>query len=186
MNGTATRFLRLSVSLAGLVTLGCVLTVQAAKPVRHGVPTDWSHRHLIFSHPGSPEQAARVSQDPRYWQQMDRREQQLVLPAATETDAQLANRFSQPVASAKARPRKFHRDWSEDLGSGGSVGAGNYPAKFSFNIHAALCDAAPTPDYVVFSTGLAGSLTQASVVAYDNLYGGCGGAAVPLVYWAYN
>jgi len=185
MNGTATRFLRLCVSLAGLVTLGWVLTGQAAKPVRHSLPTDWSHRHLIFSHPGSPEQAARVSQDPRYLQQVYRREQQLALPVAAETDTQLANRFSHTVSSVKARPRKFHRDWAEDLGSGGSVGAGNYPAKFSFNIHAAFCDAATTPDYVVFSTGLAGSLSQASVVAYDNLYSGCGGTK-PLTYWAYN
>ena len=82
MNGTATRFLRLGVSLAGLVTLGWVLTGQAAKPVRHSVPTDWSHRHLIFSHPRSAEQAARVSQDPRYLQQVYRRQQRLALPAA--------------------------------------------------------------------------------------------------------
>ena len=42
------------------------------------------------------------------------------------------------------------------------------------------------PDYVVYNTGLGGaSVTQASVVAYDNLYQGCGGAT-PLLYWAYN
>ena len=75
MNGTATRFLRLGVSLAGLVTLGWVLTGYAAKPVRHStsLPTDWSHRHLIFSHPQSAEQAARVNEDPRYLQQVQRR-----------------------------------------------------------------------------------------------------------------
>jgi hypothetical protein len=50
MNGTATRFLRLGVSLSGLVVLGWVLTGQAAKPARHGIPlpTDWSHSHVIF------------------------------------------------------------------------------------------------------------------------------------------
>jgi hypothetical protein len=186
MNGTATRFLRLCVSLAGLVTLGWVLTGQAAKPVRHGVPTDWSHRHLIFSRPGSPERAAQVSKDPRYWQQMDRREQRLALPASAEADIQASLNQS---ALSKTRPRvlsnKLHRDWSKNLGTGASVGAGNYPAKFSFATNTAFCDANPTPDYAVFSTGLPGSLTQANIAAYDNLYFGCGGAT-PLDYWAYN
>ena len=83
MNGTATRFVRLGVSLAGLVTLGWVLTGQAARPARHAValPTDWSHRHVIFTKPSSPEQLARVSEDPRYQQQINRREQLLAMPA---------------------------------------------------------------------------------------------------------
>jgi hypothetical protein len=38
---------------------------------------------------------------------------------------------------------------------------------------------------VVYPTGLEGSSTQASIVAYNNLYSGCGGT-VPSVYWAYN
>src|SRR5450631_3964001 len=77
MNGNAARFLRLGVSLSGLVVLGWVLTGQAAKPAKHGIPltTDWSHSHLIFSRPGTAEQLARVSQDPRYEQQIYRREQ---------------------------------------------------------------------------------------------------------------
>jgi hypothetical protein len=86
----------------------------------------------------------------------------------------------------KIQRKPLKRDWSEDLGLGASVGAGNYPAKYSFNIDTAFCDAAPTPDYVVYSTGLQGSPTQASVVAYDNLYFGCGVGVTPSVYWAYN
>jgi len=187
MNGTATRFLRLAVSLAGLVTLGWVLTGQAARPVHHGIPTDWSHHHLVFSRPSSPERAAQVSQDPRYWQQMYRRQQRLVLPAAAE--AETANEFRYPIGSpvrgAKAKVKPFHRDWAEDTGPGASVGGGIYPAKFSFDIHTAFCNAATTPDYVVYGTGLPGSTTQATVVAYDNLYNGCSGTS-PMVYWAYN
>jgi hypothetical protein len=57
-----------------------------------------------------------------------------------------------------------------------------YPAKFSFDSTTASCT-----DFVVYNTGLAGSGTQANVVAYDNLYSGCSGnGAVPAVYWAYN
>jgi hypothetical protein len=182
MNGTATRFLRLGVSLAALVTLGWVLTGHAAKPVRHSVPTDWSHRHLIFSHPASAERAARVSEDPRYWQQKYRLEQRLALPVSVEADVQSA--FLRRGVKVMSQP--LYRDWSQNLGSGGTVGAGNYPAKFSFDTGSALCDAAGTPDYVAFSTGLAGGPTQASIVAYDNLYFGCTPGATPLIYWAYN
>jgi len=38
---------------------------------------------------------------------------------------------------------------------------------------------------VVYNTGLAGTSTAASIIAYDNLYAGCGGI-VPSVYWAFN
>ena len=53
MNGTSARFLRLGVSLSGLVVLGWVLTGQAAKPVERGIPlaTDWTHSRVIFSRP---------------------------------------------------------------------------------------------------------------------------------------
>ena len=59
------------------------------------------------------------------------------------------------------------------------MGAGNYPAKYSFYPTNVSCG-----DFVVFNTGGAGSSTQASIVAYDNLYTGtCTG---PTTYWAYN
>jgi hypothetical protein len=79
-------------------------------------------------------------------------------------------------------------DWSEDLGSGATVGATNYPAKISFRGTNATCAGGATqPDFVVYGTGLAGSGTQASIVAFDNLYSGCSAdGTVPTVYWAYN
>lgn len=179
MNGTATRFLRLGVSLSGLVVLGWVLTGQAAKPARHGIPlpTDWSHSHVIFSRPASAEQLASVSEDPRYWQQLHRREQSLVL--SPEASDLTSVRFQAGSSAASDGL------WSEDLGNLASAGAENYPAKFSFSSTTANCGSATTPDYVVYSTGKLGSGTQASVVAFDNLYTGCGGT-VPTVYWAYN
>jgi hypothetical protein len=69
----------------------------------------------------------------------------------------------------------------QSLGNNATVGAVNFPAKFSFNSGVASCGS----DYVVYSTGLVGSGTQASLIAYNNLYSGCGGT-VPSVYWAYN
>jgi hypothetical protein len=71
------------------------------------------------------------------------------------------------------------------MGTGATVGAGNYPAKFSFSLTTANCASAAQPDFVVYSTGLAGSVTRANIVAYDNLYSGCTGT-VPTVYWAFD
>lgn len=72
------------------------------------------------------------------------------------------------------------------MGGSATVGAGMYPAKFSFNpIGAANCGSAASPDFVVYNTSAAGSSTQASIVAYDNLYSSCSGQ-VPSVYWAFN
>ena len=181
--------LRSAAGFSGLMILGWVLAGQAAKPAKQGIPlpTDWSHRHLIFSRPGSAEQLARVSKDPRYQQQLHRQGQSLGLPA------NLAD-FEAVALSAGIR-RKKHKTsngfWAEDLGSGASVGAGNYPAKFSVNSTTANCGGGPAqPDFVVYSTGVAGSSGQASIVAFDNLYSGCGGGTppvpVPSVYWAYN
>jgi hypothetical protein len=194
MNGTTARFLRLGVSLSGLIVLGWVLTGQAAKPVQQGLPTDWSHRHVIFSQPTTFEQIRQVTSDPRYWQQWYRQNVTRVLsdPAASGDAASAGSGISTGMVAGFDHGVEIGRNgagsggaWSEDLGNGGGVGAGNYPAKYSFQISTANCASAATPDYVVFNTGLAGSSTQASVVAYDNLYSGCTGTK-PTVYWAYN
>ena len=184
MNENASRFVRVGVGLAGLVALGCVLTGQAAKPARRGIPlpTDWSHSHLIFSQPTSPEQAMRLQEDPRYEQQLYRRAQALRLPVAPTE--------SGDIASSTTRPGGLRGLWGESLGAGATVGAGIFPAKFSFSSSVANCATpAPTPpatpDFVVYSTGLAGAVGQASIIAFDNLYVGCT-APVPTVYWAYN
>ena len=44
---------------------------------------------------------------------------------------------------------------------------------------------ATQPDFVVYNTSLAGSSSQATIVAFDNLYSSCTGGT-PLTYWAYN
>jgi len=180
MNGNAPRFVQLGVGLVGLVALAWALTGQAAKPVPRGIalPTDWSHSHLVFSQPGSVEQAIRLQQDPRFEQQLYRRAQALRLPTARTESGSPQLRF--PVGNAGSKGL-----WDESLGAGATVGAVNFPAKFSFSSGVANCGSAATPDFVVYSTGLTGSATQASLIAYDNLYSGCSGT-VPQGYWAYD
>jgi len=127
-----------------------------------GLPTDWSHRYMVFSAPGSPTEAFDLSQDPRYVQQWLRRN------------------IERRHWGQRAR-RDIHRDWSASMGTGATVGAGQYPAKYSFSVTTDSC----ANDFVVFNTSLAGANNQASIIAYNNLYVGCGGT-VPSVYWAYD
>jgi hypothetical protein len=177
----------LGVSIFAILTLSPALFGQTARSPEATipVPTDWSHHSLIFSRPATTEQAVRVQQDPRYWQQRYRTQLPAMVPAAQSRDA-LAAESGGPIAIMKVPPKKKKKGfWAESLGAGASVGAGNYPAKFSFLGDTANCGTATQPDFVVYSTGLEGFLTQASIVAYDNLYTGCGGT-VPSVYWAYN
>ena len=231
MKVSTARFVRLGIALAGVLMLAWVLNGQAARPVSHptSLPTDWSHSHLIFSRPGTLEKAARVGADPRYWQQLSRREVRFSAAHSALTAGPLTARplSTRPVATTPlandpfinerlreiappeiprlgsitrlplrpipVRPRifiqpntkNFHRDWSEDLGSGANAGAANFPAKYSFNTSTANCGNATTPDYVVYSTGLNGASDQPSIVAFSNLYSGCTGTT-PALYWSYN
>ena len=183
MNGNATRFVRFGAGFLGLVILGWVLTGQAAKPDEQGVPTDWTHQHVIFSQPSTAEQASLVERDPRYWQQWYRRNVTRVLsmdPSVPAADASM-----EFVGDRPALNRKTHQDWSVNMGTGATVGAGNFAAKYSFSTSVANCASAAQPDFVVFSTGLQSAAGTASIVAYDNLYSGCTGIA-PATYWAYN
>ena len=72
------------------------------------------------------------------------------------------------------------RDWSQALGGPG-LAASHDPAKYSFSTTTGSCS-----DYIVYPTGATGSATQATIMAFTNLYvgGGCGGTN-PTVYWSF-
>lgn len=79
---------------------------------------------------------------------------------------------------------RMHRDWSETMGpvgtagnAGATTGLGEFPATFTTGTSCT--------DFAIYNTGLAGSSSQADIIAYDNLYAGCNGG-VPTPYWAYN
>ena len=178
---------RLGLSILAVLTLSSALlgqmsqgqTSQDSQAVVH-LPTDWSHHHLLFSNPATAEQLKRAQQEPRYWQQLFRRSQ--VAPPEAELAGALTSEVQHgSKASHASKNHKLKRDWSVSMGAGATVGAGQYPGKFAFDVTTYSC----ATDFVVFNTGLAGSGTQASIIAYNNLYSGCGGT-VPSVYWAYN
>ena len=179
MNENVRRLVRLAALLAGLLIAAWALTGQAARRSTDAgpLPTDWTHRHVIFSQPSTPEAFARVKDDIRYWQQLARQSRSFARGQQGEGSSGPPV-FSSSVFTSR---RKMHRDWSVNMGSGATPGAGNFPAKFGLSGNTANC----ATDYVVFSTGLTGTAGQANIVAYNNLYSGCGGT-VPSVYWAYN
>ena len=66
----------------------------------------------------------------------------------------------------------------------GTVQPNAFPAKYSFDTSGG---GASCSDFIVYPTGTAGSTTQSTIVAYNNLYSGCSGSGtVPSVYWSYN
>ena len=153
-----------------------------------GLPEDWTHHHLVFSDPGTEQEALdrgtydqwfKVVNDPRYILQQLKRGAPARGPASEEVAS-----IEQALKSASIEAAAAHGDWSMDLGSGAKVGAGMFPAKYSFD-GPPECGNTTTPDFVAFNTSLGGSSTQASVVGYYNLYSSCSGQ-VPSVYWAFN
>jgi hypothetical protein len=195
MNRKGVSFLRSKLALAVIVTLSASLFVHAQKSLSGApevsaqkplvrIPEDWSHHHVVFSNPGKAEDAARkgklgqwsrVTSDERYQMQLLRNTLRVRRPF-------------KPFRPGEARRQDLKKDWSMYMGPGATVGADQYPAKFTFDTTTASCS-----DFVVYNTSLAGggSGGQANIVAYSNLYeyssdsSGCSGT-VPSVYWAYS
>jgi hypothetical protein len=161
------------------------LSAHGQGHVRMSLPQDWSHHHLVFTPPSSIEQAWRLQQEPRFWHQVFRRN-----PMARQQDEDDAAEFvGRHGGHGHGHRNLEHPDWGMSLLAGGKAGAGVYPAKFTFDINATPnC----TNDYVAFTTSLAGSTTQPSIIAFDELYstqGSVGGFCSqngPSVKWAYN
>src|SRR5438552_8082289 len=99
----------------------------------------------------------------------------------TGTGAKDQHRFRVPPERERRHRNREKLDWSETLGSGGGLGLGNYPAKFSFSTSTASC-----ADWVVYGTGLPGSTTQATILAFTNLYTTTCSGSVPNIGWAFN
>src|SRR6266498_4467767 len=131
-----------------LATVGMSLAADEAKPARgsKSLPMDWSHRHMIFSHPLTTEQAVRTQRDFRYTLQQRQHETRPMAKLRVGDNSRVPRR----------RRRKLHSDWAVDLGPGASTGAGVFPAKFAFETDLAHCVAGGNPDFVVYGTGVPG------------------------------
>ena len=216
-----------------------------------GLAADWTHRHLIFSQPGTSDEALRngtydrwlkITGEPRYAMQQLRRSgagtakrigteptgaeaerdqdaetgdadqeggiensiepatpanqqdfaggavprgmmRALIPPRAQRRDSSPEfqsgdDRRNEGRKAGRKRENQLTRDWSEAEGSGGTTGMGHFPATFTSN--AASC----TADFAVYNTSLAGSASQANIVAFNELYKGC--SPRPSTYWAFD
>ncbi|MGA8676683.1 MAG: hypothetical protein WB621_15815 [Candidatus Acidiferrales bacterium] len=139
--------------LGGAVVIALVMVrgIHAGEEPLHLV-TDWSHRHVIFSAPKNLMQQFQLSGNVRYVQQWVRRN----VGNQGGSDGWRWRHGSED---------SLHGDWNVYMGNVGTVGAGNYPAKYSFNAGAANCGTAAQPDFVVYNTSLAGSAT--AVAGFD-------------------
>jgi hypothetical protein len=174
--------IRLAQILLGAAILFALVAIRGAKAGDEHVHlvTDWSHRHLMYSAPRNLMERFELSTHQRYVQQWMRRNAE-----------KRGDRDEWRWRRAHEDQNHLHGDWSMDMGASATVGAGNYPAKFSFDPTSSNCanpapPAGQQPDFVVYSTSLAGSISQASIVAFDNLYSGCNSGNFPTTYWAYN
>jgi hypothetical protein len=183
--------------LGGAITLAVFLGTRTRAQGPTGnpshLPFDWSHRHLVFSRPNSFWRAWELQKEPRYFYQWGRQNGWALRSANShvwshERDRDRDRDDDGDGGSAPGN-NSARQDWAMSLGANGTVGAGQSPAKFSFDITAApSC----TADYVAFTTSLAGSATVPSIVGFDNLYstqpaaGGFCSNAGPSVKWAYN
>ena len=192
-------------AVALVLLLGSALMLSGQDVKKRGVPKDWSMHHLVFSKPGKNVSAARLQKllkDPRYIIQQELRAAMVAppsLPAAlavTERPNPTVvfpeykggplprgiNKALIPPTGKEAVPngkgkKRFHQDWSETIGANGSTGVGQFPATFTET--ATPC----ATDLAIYNTGLGGSSTQATVVAYNNIYAACTG---PTAYFGYN
>jgi hypothetical protein len=67
-------------------------------------------------------------------------------------------------------PSEVKRDWSMTSGGTGGLLPTHYPAKYGFLATTASKTQESCSDFVVFPTGILGSSTQATLIAYNNIY----------------
>jgi len=197
-------------AVALALVLGSALMLSGQDVKKRGIPKDWSMHHLVFSKPGVSVPAARLQKllkDPRYIIQQELRAAMAAppsLPAPLVATENSSGADDRPLSSAtgplprgltkalipptgkEALPtspdkkhRRIHKDWSVSEGTNGTTGVGQFPATFTQT--ATPC----ATDLAIYNTGLGGSASQATVVAYYNIYATCN-AGVPTVYYAYN
>jgi hypothetical protein len=186
----------------------------AAQPV--GFPTDWSHKHLIFTDGGSLQSQLEAQRDPRYGMQWMRRSLPLWRNqlAAVNGGVNSAAAAGEELALGRIplvpRPRReepnpdLKGDWNFDLWTGNIADAGvapySYPAKYTFN---PIANADCTNDFVIYGLWNDIGSPEADLVGVNNLYvgqtstsplcgspsgnnGGSGSAPTPQVKWAFN
>jgi hypothetical protein len=175
------------------------VAAQQMPSMEQGIASDWSMHHVIFSNPGTEQEAVangtyerwlKVVNDPRYIFQQLKRGEPVQGPAAEAVAAIEAQARAegqsmplQPGGIGNIGNGQLKGLWEENMGTGAKVGADQYPSTYSYG------SSPSCSDFAVYNTNLAGSSTVATIVGYTNLYATtCGtiGSGVPTLNWAYN
>jgi hypothetical protein len=159
---------------------------------------DWSHHYLIFSNPGTLENAQRngkeadwrrIVSDPRYRMQWVKR-----YGTPNRLSADDSPGFEEPRGVERDRDfqhrrlrntgKSVHADWNFILAlESYGVSPGRYPAKYTFApISAPDC----VNDFVVFPIDANGAANQADLVGVNNLYETTCSGTVPTVLFSYD
>ena len=215
------RFGAMALLTACVVITGCAMQNQSSSAVgasgstasgmsntRIGVVTDWTSHNVIFSNPGTLQDAItkgrreewqHIVSDPRYQMQLARRNTrtvgQMVTPLSASSEEAEANtadasRFKFPGIGPRwprlpLANQPLNNDWEVQIagGAGGSVAADMYAAKYSFS---PIGDPDCTSDYVVFPVSANGQNTQqGNIVGFNNLYSGTCTGTVPTPLFFY-
>ena len=167
----------------------------------NGIPDDWTHHHVVFSDPGTEQDAIRngtheqwlkTVNEPRYVIQQLKRKHNVQGPAVQDVEMRsriamqedLVRRQPEITITGRNKPGllSLKNDWAVAMGTGTHGTAGVYPAKYGFDTGTDSCN-----DYVVFPTAVTGSATVPNMVAYYKLYTSgtlsCNSGS-PSQYWA--
>jgi hypothetical protein len=117
------------------------------------VPLDWSSKRVLFTAGFTPEQAAKMLDEPRAYAEW------LQHGNAPEGSGLVRRVPEWPRRRRRSRD-EMRRDWAISLGAGG-VAQGMFPAKYSFDVNATpSC----TADFLVFPINASTGNTRAQVV----------------------
>ena len=190
-----------SLCLAAAIFLVLPVLAQQNQSSNDGIVDDWTHHHVVFSNPGSLENAInngtserweRIVSSPRYRMQWMKRNVVQPAPAAAHL-----NDFFGSQGDDGNRPSSEHgrkksgKDnqtleglWTIALGASGSGPAIDmYPAKYTF---APIGTPNCTSDFVVFPVSIAGAAnSEANIIGVNNLYVGTCTGTVPNYLFSY-
>ena len=163
------------------------------------LPMDWSDQHVIYTVGFPPDQVEKMQGDPRFFVAMR-------LHGKALADENAANGYPilrrdilprespandawesppEPPWAIPLKPRRTNsfglnelkKDWSVSLGPTAGVAAGQYPAKFTYDVNATPSCA---NDYAVFPVNASTGSTRANVVGTFTTAGDPGGHSVNL------
>jgi hypothetical protein len=147
-------------SLVFILTAIVITSVgQETKRGQHGLPQGWSSRYVTYSGPLTGVKMASPDALNSWLQHLGKK-------AVSTRSAFERLRVNPKPPKTKILGREV--DWNMSLGSAtANLAPFSYPAKFSFDINAAPSCA---DDFVAYGLATPGSATQASVIAFRNLY----------------